>query len=1559
MRAPPAALALAAASLAAASSPPVHFSLETGWAAPPLALEILETLYDESPNSYFTLLRLLSSLPSDTTPETLLSSTVDLIQAYSLLPPSSLATFNLALSLHSTAPRIEAEYNWYESAVRGQEKTLGVEGCQGWVDWRGKGFCGVEELQRDMELSLEDGSHKAAPRPVSLPFDHVSSTPASRYSPQAVIYYTPSSSSSVELLEYLSHHESQYPDFSYIVRYQPTSQEDVKPLPLAGWGVEMALKNMDYLVVDDRATGKKGVDNENTVVKNDVNDIFSDVFGDDPWSELATPLNPREIRNIGLQAASLIMSSNDSLKALTHLSQDFPKYLAALARTVEVPENILAKGRSIAVRGQGTQAIYINGKPFGTDLNAYSLLKTLREERQLTFALTSLGLTPAQAVTLISDPDIGSAQVGEDVGEGFVDASDRTEGGDVVVWWNDIEKDHQYRNWPSHLQGYLRPLYPGQFHTVRRNAFNLIFTLDISQISSLEIIAGSLAQMVQRGIPIRFGIVPVFEPGTNDLCESFKMAKVFRYVVKTFSKESIRDFFTSIIHANPRNTVHQPIDLSILRAAYDALLSTSELEQPALTLDEVFGSVDEQLKNTEGYLKRLLVRKSDEELGGMFLNGKWTPLGVQWPSIVTQEMASQLSFLQEEIMRSASTIPDDISSLFYDLPTTSPRRSAYIIPSSTHSLRLFSLVDLFEGEVEQTIGADFVYAEGTRGSPLTMWIIGDLDSADAIETVKNGLLHLQSPECSSRLGFIHIPSASSSECSDGYCLSTVLYQLHAQNALSTVNPAELLSLVSEIEVSHSNVRQGEIVDAAGEQKTTFEGKPLHAATFGGWSVADTAAAGEFWKAGEKLKSKLGVTEGVHILVNGRLVGPIVPAAFPAEDFDALELYEHRKRVTPVIDVLQTLFDDITVFDRPTLANLISKTSSVIASAYKPQDAEGVYSAAQLPRTRIYERLDTGDLSFRLGNQDNALLQVAVVVDPLSERAQKWSPLIKALSEIDHVSVTVYLEPKANMEEIKLKRFYRAELPSKLTFDVDGDVIAPGVSFNSLPPTPIYTVALDTPPSWIVSPRASPYDLDNLLLSSISSPVSVLFSLKHLLIVGHAREGPTTPPRGLQLQVAGPQGDVAADTQVMANLGYLQFRAVPGLYSFSIRPGRGQEVYELESVGSQGWDSPTVEEVGNGVALASFEGETIYPRFKRREGMENADVLQESQEPPKTATGLLTFGRMKSMIGLAPSPAPAQKEHADINIFTVASGLLYERFASIMILSVMKHTDSTVKFWFIENFLSPSFIDFIPKLAEEYGFQYEFVTYKWPHWLRAQTEKQRIIWAYKILFLDVLFPMSLDKVIFVDADQIVRTDMKELVDVDLHGRVYGYAPMGNSRTEMEGFRFWKSGYWKEALRGRPYHISALYVVDLKRFRQLATGDRLRGQYHALSADPNSLANLDQDLPNSMQDHIPIWTLSQDWLWCQTWCSDESLSTAKTIDLCQNPLTKEPKLVRARQIPEWDVYDREIAAFAARVSGDGDESGALAASVDELASEANADSSVEAEVVESDGRIVDEL
>ena len=56
-----------------------------------------------------------------------------------------------------------------------------------------------------------------------------------------------------------------------------------------------------------------------------------------------------------------------------------------------------------------------------------------------------------------------------------------------------------------------------------------------------------------------------------------------------------------------------------------------------------------------------------------------------------------------------------------------------------------------------------------------------------------------------------------------------------------------------------------------------------------------------------------------------------------------------------------------------------------------------------------------------------------------------------------------------------------------------------------------------------------------------------------------------------------------------------------------------------------------------------------------------------------------------------------------------------------------------------------------------------------------------------MFLDVLFPLNLKKIIFVDTDQIVRTDLIELRDLDLGGAPYGYTPFCDSNEDMEGFR----------------------------------------------------------------------------------------------------------------------------------------------------------------------------
>jgi len=76
-----------------------------------------------------------------------------------------------------------------------------------------------------------------------------------------------------------------------------------------------------------------------------------------------------------------------------------------------------------------------------------------------------------------------------------------------------------------------------------------------------------------------------------------------------------------------------------------------------------------------------------------------------------------------------------------------------------------------------------------------------------------------------------------------------------------------------------------------------------------------------------------------------------------------------------------------------------------------------------------------------------------------------------------------------------------------------------------------------------------------------------------------------------------------------------------------------------------------------------------------------------------------------------------------------------------------------------------------------------------------------------------------------------------------------------------------------------------------------------------------------LPNFAQHQVPIHSLPDNWLWCETWCSLESKPQAKTIDLCQNPLTKEPKIVMAKRIiSEWQGYHDAVQDYVDEVFGD---------------------------------------
>ena len=888
-----------------------------------------------------------------------------------------------------------------------------------------------------------------------------------------------------------------------------------------------------------------------------------------------------------------------------------------------------------------------------------------------------------------------------------------------------------------------------------------------------------------------------------------------------------------------------------------------------------------RLESTQRYLRRLGVGGSSPLL---FMNGAVISRNDAWLQTMSSRVELDLRTLQRLLFEESFSEDTPLEGHF--LQGALSNRNALIIPEDEGSIKVHDIGKIIKEHPHILNGLPRISA--SHDALKQFWshiiIIVDLDSDEGFQLVSEAL-EFRKQQIEAEISFLHNPS------------STAVLNHRSAKLFEEFIKGGVLDIER-------------IATAVGGTHSSNDIDP---------NVPHEMAEA-FWAGMQPFAKSLGLRPGEHgVVLNGRLVGPISNSSgFTSEDFLQLLNYERSKRITPANTALAALGLE----DRVESPLAAAQASSLIALSTVSDVPEGIFDSASQTRTNIFEKWNSSHSAIITGDCRTASIQIVGFIDPASEITQRWIPIIKVLSELDGVHVKLFLNPQDRMNDLPVKRFYRHVLDARPAFSENGTLVHPRASFDRLPKDALLNLGLDVPPAWLVASKESIHDLDNIKLSAIKdgSDVNAVYELEHILIEGHSRDATLgSAPRGVQLLLGTEKDHHFADTLIMANLGYFQFKANPGYWNIRLQSGRSEQIYHIDSVGSKGY-APQPGDETTDIALMSFQGKTLFPRLSRKAGQETEDVLEEGpkagsamdyvSKATKFATAILSNVGLKTKI-----------EHADINIFSVASGHLYERMLNIMMVSVMRHTKHSVKFWFIEQFLSPSFKTSLPYVAAAYNFEYEMVTYKWPHWLRAQKEKQREIWGYKILFLDVLFPLSLDKVIFVDADQIVRTDMYELVTLDLKGAPYGFTPMCDSRTEMEGFRFWKQGYWKSFLRGLPYHISALYVVDLKKFRQIAAGDRLRQQYHQLSADPNSLSNLDQDLPNHMQMVLPIYSLPQEWLWCETWCSDESLKDAKTIDLCNNPQTKEPKLDRARrQVPEWTIYDDEIAEVLRKARGD---------------------------------------
>lgn len=229
---------------------------------------------------------------------------------------------------------------------------------------------------------------------------------------------------------------------SYRIRHRKALSAESKPLIIPGYGVELALKRTDYIVIDDREADKS--ETASAIPEKEVK------FEDEELADLK-PLSTSELFGLGLKASSFIMQSEDPFDTLVKLSQDFPKYSSAVASHNATEEFLLehAYNREQLVPA-GYNVWWMNGvQLIDRQIEALSFLDILRRERKLINGVRDLGLTGPEAVKLLSHTEVSSAKVENDAQR--FDWRDTIEGGNVIIWMNDIEKDKRYDSWPPSL----------------------------------------------------------------------------------------------------------------------------------------------------------------------------------------------------------------------------------------------------------------------------------------------------------------------------------------------------------------------------------------------------------------------------------------------------------------------------------------------------------------------------------------------------------------------------------------------------------------------------------------------------------------------------------------------------------------------------------------------------------------------------------------------------------------------------------------------------------------------------------------------------------------------------------------------------------------------------------------------------------------------------------------------------------------------------------------------------------------------------------------------------
>lgn len=539
-------------------------------------------------------------------------------------------------------------------------------------------------------------------------------------------------------------------------------------------------------------------------------------------------------------------------------------------------------------------------------------------------------------------------------------------------------------------------------------------------------------------------------------------------------------------------------------------------------------------------------------------------------------------------------------------------------------------------------------------------------------------------------------------------------------------------------------------------------------------------------------------KGSFIALNGRFIHLDQNEVPETKHFEAIIKREALRTIDSVfaLDLLFPGFSQEII--NPDLIEMISSilTRLFYEGTHIYNNGIDYTTESSLPRMDLSEFFRPNNLTM-FEDGKSASIDLLLILDPLEERTQMILSLVEQFRPLKFVNIQVILMPTLELNIVPIRRIY-----------VDDADIVKSITSEDSRSDPEVDIEMDVPNSFIVDNN---YRIKKLLIELHS------FSSKTVLSAGNI-DG----MGGVCLALVDSAGNIIDKTTTMKTFGYGQFHTDKFLKGCYIKSCDSR--YTVQSF--------------------SIDG---HPDFI-----------------PSDSLDILSYNPQKIAVKISEEPTHEEEYEEGrnndtiINIFTILeSGPDEEERYMQMILSILSKCPETqkVNFFILDQ---PFISDTLRKSCEYINSSDEmrgnviFLNYEWPQWLRPQRFSSRRRDVSRFLFLDVLLPQNISKVLYMSPTE-VPLDPFDIFQFQGLKR----APLGLFR--MSGDGYWKEGYWEKMLRENNlefYSTEPAFLVNLERFRELDAGDKYRIHYQRISTDAMSLVNIGQDLVNNLQLEVPI-------------------------------------------------------------------------------------------------------